>query len=103
VSAETSTRRSDQRLSRWDTLKATVLFFIMETFSYTEVLLEDLRNSLRLVRLYSNPEDHMVECAIDTPQSYPPISYRALSYTWGDDSRKVPISFNGKIPRHPKP
>lgn len=57
-----------------------------------------LQNSeLRLIKIYPSQHNERVRCAMITHRTDSQVrTYQALSYTWGDGTRKVPISLNAQ-------
>ena len=65
---------------------------------YQYIPLGDPTSDLRLVRIYAGAQEEDLECGIFTFKDYPWFipPYQALSYVWGDTTRRVPISVDGK-------
>ena len=68
----------------------------MSEFQYAP--LENPTSDLRLIRIEPSLGLDDLKCGLYTFKDYPWYipPYRALSYVWGDATRKVPISLNGK-------
>jgi len=52
-------------------------------------------SGLRLIKIHHASPSDKVRCGMSV-HPYAPPKYQALSYTWGDANRKVPISINGQ-------
>jgi hypothetical protein len=68
----------------------------MDLFHYTP--LNNPEFDLRFINISPGEFDERLSCSLYTPYTkfVPPGGYRALSYTWGDAARKVPIFLNGR-------
>jgi hypothetical protein len=67
----------------------------LSQFHYTP--LKKPKEDLRLIRIDHGQENEKLRCIMHTYASdqWRYMTYQALSYTWGDGTRKAPISING--------
>ncbi|PMD23452.1 hypothetical protein NA56DRAFT_71794 [Hyaloscypha hepaticicola] len=65
-------------------------------FHYTA--LNKPKEDLRLIRIDHGQHNEKLKCIMYTYTSdqWPYMTYQALLYTWGDGTRKAPISINGQ-------
>jgi len=64
-----------------------------EEYQYSP--LKNPKSDLRLIKIHGEQDDP-VSCTILPYEAGDPLTYNALSYTWGDSSIKVQILLNGK-------